>query len=314
MKVMDWDKVKAAFEVYLKDPSPSNAHALLDIIPMDKTREVGNRDRAIERIWAKLMLEKRVAEGERYSAEVIFRLLNFSDAGVSEWLSGILGDLVETQPQLFLELLNKYQCSTYIKTAGYPVDNTARLKVSMEARIHSWNTRISALETIKNASLIELRAECIRILRNDLASPRLLRYLNPEYKEIFNLFDSIRFPDDLLSTYLLDNTPKWNVEQIMRYVSKSGIVFYDIKDGFNTIMPPEKIEAELKSRKGRFYELISQLAYTYSLPYNQENELRLVRENDMAVLFITDCFKLVFKKVGTMFYLVSCSRIKLAYD
>ena len=82
-EIMDWGKIKSAFDAFLEYPSPENSKAFLDSIPKDETKnERGDKSKTIDYItdvFSYGILENEIWAGNRYAVEAAFRLLNFSD-------------------------------------------------------------------------------------------------------------------------------------------------------------------------------------------------------------------------------------------
>jgi len=166
-KLIDWDKVKSTFWDYLKDPVPENAKLFLDTLPKEKTNnETGDKAAATLYIYDNyLSFEAGVSgvlAGDRYLAEAAFRLLNFSDAGFSESLDQMLGNLARERPRLYLEFLLKHRNGSFIKDVGLPILETNSWEP--EDMIAEWTKRVNALKTVKETKYRQIRDECIRLL------------------------------------------------------------------------------------------------------------------------------------------------------
>ena len=170
-ELIDWDKVKVAFRDYLRNPVPERAKVFLDTLPREKTRDqTDNESAAVDYIYDNyLSFEAGVLAGDRYLTEAAFRLLNFSDGDFAEALNEILGKLATLNPRLFLEFLNKYKNSWFVKIVEYPVYGTGAEK--REEILSEWARRIKALKTVKESKFKQIRDECIRLLEEAIKDP-----------------------------------------------------------------------------------------------------------------------------------------------
>lgn len=169
--LIDWDKVKSTYLDYLKDPTPDSAKRLLAALPLDRTEnQTGDQSAAISYIYDSYpVLKIKVLGGDRYLTEAVFRLLDYSDGAFAEALNEILGKLATLNPRLFLEFLNKYKNSWFVKIVEYPVYGTGAEK--REEILSEWARRIKALKTVKESKFRQVRDECIRLLEEAIKYP-----------------------------------------------------------------------------------------------------------------------------------------------
>ena len=163
-ELIDWDKVKSTYTEYLKNPTPDNGKRLLEALPQEKTEdEQGDISRAVAYIDNDyIAFEGRILAGDRFLIEAAFRLLNFSDAGFSESLDQMLGNLARERPKLYLEFLLKYRNGSFIRNVGLPILETNSWEP--EDMIAEWTKRVNALKTVKETKYRQIRDECIRQL------------------------------------------------------------------------------------------------------------------------------------------------------
>jgi len=163
-ELIDWDKVKSTYTEYLKNPTPDNGKRLLEALPQEKTEdEQGDISRAVAYIDNDyIAFEGRILAGDRFLIEAAFRLLNFSDAGFSESLDQMLGNLARERPKLYLEFLLKYRNGSFIRNVGLPILETNSWEP--EDMIAEWTKRVNALKTVKETKYRQIRDECIRLL------------------------------------------------------------------------------------------------------------------------------------------------------
>ena len=164
-QIIDWDKVRIAFEAYVKDSSLENAKAFLCTLPKDKPEnEKGDDSKAGYYIYDNYSLwESKVLAGDRYITEAVFRLVSVADGAFSEAIWEVLSTLAQINPRLFLEVLYEYRNAWYVKHIGYPGIGT-KYDVP-RGPISELEMRIKALESVKDPKYSELRDECIRLLR-----------------------------------------------------------------------------------------------------------------------------------------------------
>jgi hypothetical protein len=164
-EIIDWDKVRIAFEAYVKDSSPENAKAFLCTLPKDKPeKEKGDARKARHYIYDNYSLwESKVLAGDRDITEAVFRLVSVADGAFAEAIWEVLSTLAQINPRLFLEILYEYRNVWYVKHIGYPGIGT-KYDVP-RGPISELEMRIKALESVKDPKYSELRDECIRLLR-----------------------------------------------------------------------------------------------------------------------------------------------------
>ena len=164
-EMIDWDKVKTAFEAYVKDPSQENAKTFLCTLPKDKPEnEKGDKGKTAYYIYVNYSVwERKVLEGERHIIEAVFRLVSVADGAFAEAIWEVLSTLAQINPRLFLEILYEYRNVWYVKHIGYPGIGT-KYDVP-RGPISELEMRIKALESVKDPKYSELRDECIRLLR-----------------------------------------------------------------------------------------------------------------------------------------------------
>lgn len=163
---LDWSGVLPVFEQYFNYPAPENAKAVLSVLPKERPGKVlGDTSRALGYInsaetYGILALESEA--GDRYSAEILFRLLAITDVPETKYIKSTLGSIVRLNPRLFLEVLYEYKGTSSMKTAGYPVAylGDAYLNRPCASR-HELEKRIEALERVDDQKYIELKQTCL---------------------------------------------------------------------------------------------------------------------------------------------------------
>ena len=165
-QIIDWGKIKSAFDAFLEYPSPENSKAFLDSIPKDKTKnERGDKSKIMDYIIDSFnygILENEIWAGNRYAVEAAFRLLNFSDGQFAEDLCTTLGTLIRINPRLFLEAIYEYRNSWFVRVAGPPVHNFDLAYADrLKAQTYEYKMRIKALESVSDQKYMEIRKVCV---------------------------------------------------------------------------------------------------------------------------------------------------------
>jgi hypothetical protein len=135
----------------------------------------------------------------------------------------------------------------------------------------------------------------------------------PEHRDIFNFLEFLKWTEDSdAERFDLNKTPKWDIVRLAGSVSDSGVLFIDPNDDFNKRIKKQEIEVQVRKRKGPAYEMISYMAYLYSIPYKQYSELKLA-ENDQGdvVVQIGSSHELTFETKGNKHYLTKCEYLQL---
>lgn len=172
-QALDWDKIIAADEAYVNNPSPENARVFLASLPADRPdKTVGNRRRALETVFSGdtyWIIDNEALAGDRSAVEILFRLLNIADGHDSELVESTLGMLVRNRPALFLDVLLSYKDTYHIRTFGYPVYNVGGgYNDRPGPKRHELEKRIEALSSVKEPKLVEIRDGCIQRLHESL--------------------------------------------------------------------------------------------------------------------------------------------------
>lgn len=165
--LVDWDKVKHRFSSFFEYPSPENAESLMKLLPAGEvSKEIGDRSGALELAMADYtILETEVLAGNRYAADVLFRLLSLSDGALTMDIMETMGLLIRVKPKYFLDLVLKYRESPFLKEEFpvYAVGPAYREKKG--ASKYEYEMRIEALESVSGSKYAEVIGECVRELR-----------------------------------------------------------------------------------------------------------------------------------------------------
>ena len=148
---------------------------MLTILPIDwpdKLARARNKGEALDRIISPEtygILSLEAYAGDRYSTEILFRLLEVTDGYSTTLIKATLGAIVRINPKLFLSSLSEYKDKPFIKKVGYAVagpdysynNHPSAFRYDLEKRIES-------LETITDCKYADVKAACIKKIREEL--------------------------------------------------------------------------------------------------------------------------------------------------
>lgn len=165
----DWPALKFAFRKYVEYPSKENASHVITLLPEKHVRYTGTKEEkeTLDYIysWDQLgMLERQVISRNREAVRLAFKLHSIADGAFSEDLDIMLGILVRIDSKLFLEELKLAKPDD--QSLSSSISNYGSVYVDrLKARCYETKSRISALEGVKETSLVELRNKCIGELK-----------------------------------------------------------------------------------------------------------------------------------------------------
>lgn len=165
--LVEWDKVKQYFSVFFEYPSPENAKSLMNSLPAGEvSKQVGDRSGTLDLVMDYYtILETEVLAGNKYAAEVLFRLLSLSDGALTMDILETIGMLIRANPKLFLDMVISYRESPFIKNR-YPVYAVGlAYREKIKARRYEYEMRIETLESVSGSKYSEIIEECVRELK-----------------------------------------------------------------------------------------------------------------------------------------------------
>jgi hypothetical protein len=171
---IDLDSLEKAARIYINYPSSENARLFrqgLPEQPLIGNFDVDRYDRLFSYVFENLeVLARQVSVGDREAVKLGFRLYNFSSGLFTMELDAMLGDLIRTHPQLFLEELGSSPNARWIKTLGYPLcESNLNFNDTRDAPDrYELEMRIKALESVTDGALVDLRNTCIAEIRKCL--------------------------------------------------------------------------------------------------------------------------------------------------
>jgi hypothetical protein len=166
VQVFNWEDLRAPYDTYINCPSPENAKALLNALPVNRPiKETGDSERVMLYIFGGAnfpVLSNEVRAGEKSAVEIMVRLLNITDGAYSDTVETELAGLIRNKPQLFLEVLLANKDQEYIKRFGFPVDFVGEgYQAHPCALKHEYEKRIEALEGVKVPIYDEIIRSCM---------------------------------------------------------------------------------------------------------------------------------------------------------
>ena len=168
---INWLALQGAFKTYADYPSSENALKIIEILPDSNITYTGSKQEkeTLDFIynWAQFrMLERQVFSRDRSAVKLAFKLRSIADGGFSEDLNIMLGTLIRIDPELFLEELKN--AKPEVERLDALLANEGAVYVDrMRAQCLENQLRIKSLETVKEASLENIRNRCIEILKTN---------------------------------------------------------------------------------------------------------------------------------------------------
>jgi hypothetical protein len=309
---VNWNEVRRALDSLVKNPAHEEKVALLATLPRDRTnRSDGDKQSALELIRENFdFFKKWIWLGDRKVAESAFRLLNFSDGIVSEGLAGILSELANHNPNLYLELILEYKNSHFITNRGYPIIFPANIEEPAESIYLSLVARKGKLQRADGDKYAEIIDECVLLIDGKLASGFYLRYRYPKAPEVVDFLDVLRcLRSEERETELdFNKVHLRNIKEIMSHISGRGVDFLDRINNSSSRLRYEDIEKELLGRQGISFIVLACLGDFF---YHRAVRCSIEDQNCQVALTIGPFYKLVFVRESEAVRLISCERRKL---
>jgi hypothetical protein len=179
-----WENIYQAASAYFAQPSKETAVRFYLALPKKGTT-IFNRRGYDQVFWLILniaessyekfrILKEKILDGDPYSVDIGFRLMNLVDGASAESLCFTLGKLVPCNPKLFLQKLSVHQTDTYalnglgLMLNPLPWDEAEEYKDEAQMK-EAWEreraVRIRALESVEDPGLQELKNRCLETLR-----------------------------------------------------------------------------------------------------------------------------------------------------
>jgi hypothetical protein len=166
-QAFSWANAIEAYDKYIDYPIPENAKSLLAALPMDISYgQIGNAGRERKHIFSAdnfPVLHFEALSGDSLAVEILFRLLNVTDAAYAETVEATLGTVLRFHPKVFLDVCLIYENAKVIKTWGFPATFTGQgyFEHPKAARV-ILEKRIEALEGVTDSKYAIIKDACIR--------------------------------------------------------------------------------------------------------------------------------------------------------
>jgi hypothetical protein len=162
---VDWEKIKQAATAYFKYPSSENAMKFYMALPESPSLLNGDVVDFVFKYENFGLLEKQIYASDPNAVKLAFRMINISDGFYTEITETALGNLIRINPRLYLQELSNH------RNIGRLEDRSVTMVGELfadrlKARKLEIELRIKALERIKDKNLIEIRNECIKLLKD----------------------------------------------------------------------------------------------------------------------------------------------------
>ena len=113
-----------------------------------------------------MLLGVQVVAADSSAVDLAFRLMAKADGYVGEIMSAMLGSLIRVNPRLFLQVLQRNR-STVVRLDSL-VGGFGPAYVDRErAQNYERDQRLAALLSVNDPALVEVRDECVSILREE---------------------------------------------------------------------------------------------------------------------------------------------------
>jgi hypothetical protein len=170
---VEWNQIISAYDSFLDCPSPEYAKAMAGLFRKNGTPKIaGDEVQAIGYILSAEnfgVLANEAVLGDKYSIEILFRLLDFTDGFGTEIVLGVLGTVVRIDPRLFLEVLFENSDIIYIKRIGLPISYPGYAYNNHPgAYRYDLGKRLDSLKSVNDPRLLSLRDECIKEIDKEI--------------------------------------------------------------------------------------------------------------------------------------------------
>jgi hypothetical protein len=168
---VDFAALTEALRAFQENPSSETSASVRALLPRegrikfdDSTQARAARE-ALDDVFP--VLEAQIGAVDRDAIRLALNLLAVTEAGVSESLDAIVGRLITTDAQVFLQELLRWRTQLTPRALGQLVGTLGPEYASQDhaAVCAEIQRRIDALSAVSDAALIEARDECIYELR-----------------------------------------------------------------------------------------------------------------------------------------------------
>ncbi len=178
-QIIEWEKIREAFEAYSNSPSADNADKILIVMPKEFDNKTANLDLwgdTLGYIWEGgpyTALKNQILKGDKLAIRISFRTLSISDGAFAESMVALIGESIRPTPEGYLEEATGFM--KYAPRLAFVVLDTVLPEFwglpeedpkGFEEFKKEVQLRIWSLETVNRPDLIELRDKCIsRLIR-----------------------------------------------------------------------------------------------------------------------------------------------------
>jgi hypothetical protein len=152
-----------------------------------------------------------------------------------------------------------------------------------------WSARTIAIAVTVLLATVIAFAQDFRIHKRDIPT---------EYKDVLRFFEVIQNPVEPHDAFSAKDAPRWDVSQLMRFVSRNGIRFTDVNHEIEGRISAKQIQNALDMRKGKAFRAFAHLSHIYSIPYKQYSELNFQSSKDSVVVSVSHWYRLTFDRSG----------------
>ena len=169
---VDWDSLRAAYALYTKDPTDSNASKVCSFLPHDlgysapptARRNHSETEKFILRGLG--VLEGQIFRSKPNSVALAFRLYTIADGEFAESLDVTLGKLICRNPRLFLQQLkaNRHLVARLdTLLMNYGPDFTE----DDQAQAAEYRHRLKCVRKVRDRELQDIRDECVEFMEEN---------------------------------------------------------------------------------------------------------------------------------------------------
>jgi len=172
----DSEKLSTEWNSYLETPNATTALKVYNQLPSKGHIFKETSDVALEEsIYDHLnIVEEQVKQGDANNIQLAFRLFTISDGCFSEWLQEILGQTINTHPELFLTELNTHR-HLFTKVNSLVGNFGEEFADDLDKQITATKRRIKNLKKVENSAVANVKKECILALKAKLKNLESLK-------------------------------------------------------------------------------------------------------------------------------------------
>jgi hypothetical protein len=169
---VDWDSLRAAYALYSKAPTDSNAAKVSSYLPKElgySAPAVSRRNHAeTEKFFLNGLgvLEGQIFRSKANSVMLAFRLYSIADGEFAESLDITLGKLVCRNPRLFLQQL-KVNRHLVARLDTLLMNYGADFADDDQAQAVEYRHRLKCIRKVRDPELQDIRDECVEFMEEN---------------------------------------------------------------------------------------------------------------------------------------------------